>query len=99
MLSAIRAVQIPLLAAMLLGGCGAKTLRGLRAHEMRAALGPTALFPLRLRRPIAICLCAAEFALGIALILTAGRYGAGLPAHWWNCASGGPGRGAGASAS
>ena len=80
MLSAIRAVQIPLLAAMLLGGCGAKTFRGLRAHEMRAALGPTALFPLRLRRPIAICLCAAEFALGIALILTAGRYGAGLPA-------------------
>jgi hypothetical protein len=80
MLSAIRAVQIPLLAAMLLGGCGAKTFRGLREHEMRAAFGPTALFPLRLRRPIAICLCAAEFALGIALILTAGRYGAGLPA-------------------
>ena len=47
---------------------------------MRVALGPTALFPLRLRLPIAICLCATEFGLGIALILTAGRYGAGLPA-------------------
>jgi hypothetical protein len=80
MLSAIREVQIPLLAAMLLGGCGAKAFRVLRAREMRAALGPTALFPLRLRRPIAIGMCAAEMGLGIALILTAGRFGAGLPA-------------------
>ena len=80
MLSAIREVQIPLLAAMLLGGCGAKAFRVLRAREMTAALGPTALMPLRLRRPIAIGLCAAEFAFGIALVVTAGRRGAGLPA-------------------
>jgi hypothetical protein len=80
MLSAFREVQISLLAAMLLGACGAKAFRVLRAREMGAALGPTALFPLRLRRPIAICMCATEFALGAGLILTAGRYGAGLPA-------------------
>ncbi len=80
MLSAIREVQIPLLAAMLLGGCGAKAFRVLRAREMAAGLGPTSLFPLRLRRPIAICMCATEFGLGIALIATAGRRGAGLPA-------------------
>ena len=80
MLSAIREVQIPLLAAMLLGGCGAKAFRVLRAREMRAALGPTALMPLRLRQPIAIGMCAAELAFGVALIVTAGRRGAGLPA-------------------
>jgi hypothetical protein len=80
MLSAIREVQIPLLAAMLLGGCGTKAVRVLRTREMGAALGPTALFPLRVRRPIAIGLCATEMGLGIALILTAGRFGAGLPA-------------------
>ena len=80
MLSAIREVQIPLLAAMLLGGCGAKAFRVLRAREMKAALGPTALMPLRLRLPIAIGLCAAEFGFGVALIVTAGRLGTGLPA-------------------
>jgi hypothetical protein len=79
MLSAIREVQIPLLAAMLLGGCGAKAFRVLRTREMGAGFGPTALFPLRLRRPIAICLCVTEFGLGIALILTAGPYRTGLP--------------------
>ena len=47
---------------------------------MRAALGPTALMPLRLRQPIAIGMCAAELAFGVALIVTAGRPGAGLPA-------------------
>ena len=50
MLDAIREVQIPLLAAMLLGGCGAKAFRVLRAREITAAFGPTALMPLRLRR-------------------------------------------------
>ncbi len=80
MLSAIREVQIPLLAAMLLGGCGAKALRVLRAREVEVGLGPTALFPLRLRRPVAMFMCAAEMALGIGLILTATRAGAGGPA-------------------
>jgi hypothetical protein len=80
MLSAIREVQIPLLAAMLLGGCGAKALRVLRARAVEVGLGPTALFPLRLRRPVAMFMCAAEMVLGIGLILTAARFGAGLPA-------------------
>ncbi len=80
MLSAIREVQIPLLAVMLLGGCGAKAFRALRTREMRAGLGPTALFPLRLRCPVAMGMCATELGLGIALLLTAGRAGAGLPA-------------------
>jgi hypothetical protein len=80
MLSAIREVQIPLLAAMLLGGCGAKAIRVLRTREIGAGLGPTALFPLRLRRSAAMGMCATEFGLGIALLLTAGRAGAGLQA-------------------
>ena len=80
MLSAIRDVQIPLLAVMLLGGCGAKAFRALRTREIRTGLGPTALFPLRLRCPVAMGMCATELGLGIALLLTAGRAGAGLAA-------------------
>jgi hypothetical protein len=80
MLSAIREVQIPLLTVMLLGGCGAKAFRTLRTREIRAGLGPTALFPLRLRCPVAMGMCATELGLGVALLLTAGRAGAGLPA-------------------
>jgi hypothetical protein len=77
---AIREVQIPLLAVMLLGGCGAKGIRVLKSRDLAVGLGPTALFPLRLRRPIAMAMCATEFGLGIALIVTAGRLGRGLPA-------------------
>jgi hypothetical protein len=73
----IREAQVPLLSAMLLGGCGAKLARVLRVGSMDAGLGPTALFPLRLRRPVAITTCAAEFACGVALIVTAGGLGRG----------------------
>jgi hypothetical protein len=79
-LDAIREVQIPLLAVMLLSGCGAKGVRVLKTRDLAVGLGPTALFPLRLRRPIAMSMCAAEFGLGIGLIVTAGKLGAGLPA-------------------
>jgi hypothetical protein len=50
----------------------------LRARSVDVGLGPTALFPLSLRRPVAMAMCATEMALGIALIVTAGRMGAGL---------------------
>ncbi|HYY20194.1 MAG TPA: MauE/DoxX family redox-associated membrane protein [Streptosporangiaceae bacterium] len=73
-------MQIPLLAVMLLSGCGAKALRVLKARDMAVGLGPTALFPLRLRRPIAMVMCATELGLGFALIVTAGSFGAGTPA-------------------
>jgi len=71
----IREAQVPLLSAMLLGGCGAKLARVLRVGSMDAGLGPTALFPLRLRRPVAIATCVLEFACGAALIVTAGGLG------------------------
>jgi hypothetical protein len=71
MLLAIRDLQIPLLAAMLLGGCAAKAFRVVRTRSLAAALGPTGLFPWRLRRPVMIAMCAMEFGLGIALIATA----------------------------
>ncbi len=80
MLAAIRDVQVPLLAVMLLGACLAKLGHVLRARSVDVALGPTALFPIGLRRPVAMAMCAAEMALGVALIATAGRAGAGLPA-------------------
>jgi hypothetical protein len=74
-------VQIPLLSALLLGGCAAKFARVLRVGSMDAGLGPTTLFPMRLRRPVAISMCAAEFLCGIALLVTAGGLGQGGPAN------------------
>lgn len=80
MLSALREVQIPLLAVLLIGGFAAKARRSVSARSIDAGIGLTALFPLRLRRPLAIALCATELALGIALLVTAGSFGAGTPA-------------------
>ena len=80
LLTAVQTVQIPLLSAMLLGGCAAKLTRALRMGSMDAGLGPTALFPMRLRRPVAMAMCAVEFGLGIGLIVTAGQVGRGAPA-------------------
>jgi len=73
----IREAQVPLLSALLLGGMAAKTARALRVGSLDAGLGPTALFPMRLRRRVALSLFAAEFLCGIALIATAGRIGRG----------------------
>jgi hypothetical protein len=73
----IREAQVPLLSATLLAGCAAKFRRMLRAGSLDAGLGPTALFPVRLRRPVAVVTCAVELACGTALIVTAGRLGQG----------------------
>ena len=73
----IREAQVPLLSAMLLGGCAAKFQRILRVGSLDAGLGPTALFPVRLRRPVALVTCAVELACGVALIITAGGLGRG----------------------
>jgi hypothetical protein len=81
LLLAVREVQVPLLSAMLLGGCVAKLFRSVRMGSMEAGFGPTALFPLRVRRPVGITMCAIEFGLGAGLIATAGRFGAGWPAN------------------
>lgn len=76
----VREVQIPLLSAMLLGGCAAKFVRAVRVGSVDAGLGPTALFPMRLRRPVALAMCALELGLGLGLIATAGPVGRGAPA-------------------
>ncbi len=73
MLTALREVQIPLLAVMLLGGCAAKAWRALSSHSVTAGMGPTGLFPVHLRRPITIMMFLAELSLGLGLIATAGR--------------------------
>jgi hypothetical protein len=80
-LHAIREVQIPLLAAMLLGGCATKVLQMMRAGSADEHIGPTVLFPLHLRRPLAIVLCAVEGGLGLGLLTTAGRFGEHAPAN------------------
>jgi hypothetical protein len=77
----IRQLQVPLLALMLLGGCAGKGARVIRDRSLAPAFGPTGLFPWRLRRPIMIAMYLAELGLGLALIATAGRFGAGLPAN------------------
>jgi hypothetical protein len=75
----VREVQVPLLASLLLSGSAAKLVHVLRVRSVDAALGPTVLFPVYLRRPAAAAICAAEFALGVGLILTAGTIGRGAP--------------------
>ena len=45
MLTALREVQIPLLAVMLLGACAAKVWRALRAHADTARTDPTGAVP------------------------------------------------------
>ena len=72
-LEAIQEVQVALLAAMLIAGCGTKLMRALRTGSLDEGFGPTVLFPMRLRRPMAIIVCAIEGGLGLGLILTAGH--------------------------
>ncbi len=79
MLTELGDVQIPVLAIMLLGGCAAKAARAIHRRSVSAGLGPTALFPLKLRPVAAGTLCAVELGMGIGLILTAGRLGHGAP--------------------
>src|SRR5262245_28915652 len=66
---------------MLVGGCSAKFARAIQRRSIGAGLGPTALFPLRLRPLAAGTLCAVELSMGIGLIVTAGTLGAGPPAE------------------
>jgi len=80
-LHAIGEVQIFLLAAMLLGACAAKLAQVLKAGGLSPAFGPTALFPVSMRRPVAIGVCVIEFSLGLGLILTAGEIGGKVPAQ------------------
>jgi len=79
-LAVAREVQIPLLAVLLIGGCAAKARRALGARSIDAGIGPTGMFPFRLQRPAAIAICVSEFGLGVGLLVTAGRIGAGSPA-------------------
>src|ERR1700722_13809424 len=77
MLAVMREVQVPLLALLLFGGCAAKARHAIGTRQWS---GPTAMFPVRLRRPAVIALCLSEFVLGATLLLTAGSGGAGNPA-------------------
>jgi hypothetical protein len=79
-LGTAREVQIPILAMLLIGACAAKAQRALRTRSIEAAISPTAMFPLRLRKPITIAMCASELAIGGGLVVTAGPLGQGGPA-------------------
>jgi hypothetical protein len=75
MFTALREVQIPVLAVMLLGGCAAKAWRALHSRSAAAGMDATGLVPLHLRRPAVVMLFMAEALLGLGLIGTAGRLG------------------------
>jgi hypothetical protein len=79
-LSTAREVQIPILAMLLIGACAAKAQRAIRTRSIDAAISPTAVFPLRLRKPITLAMCAGELAIGGGLVVTAGPLGQGGPA-------------------
>jgi hypothetical protein len=79
-LDVVREVQVPLLAALLLGAVAAKARRAISRRSIAAGIGPTAMFPVHLQRPIGMGVCASELALGVGLLLTAGSIGAGMPA-------------------
>jgi hypothetical protein len=79
MFTALREVQIPVLAVMLLGGCAAKVWRALHAPSAAAGADATGLVPLHLRRPAVVMLFLAEAFLGLGLIGTAGRLGGAVP--------------------
>jgi hypothetical protein len=84
----VREVQIPLLAALLVGASAAKARRAIVTRWASAGTGPTAMLPAGLRRPAMIALCATELALGVGLLLTAGHAGAGAPAFAVRTATG-----------
>jgi hypothetical protein len=69
-LADVRDMQPPFIAALLLGSCAAKLSRVIRSRSLEAGLGPTQLFPLRLRRPLAMVMCAMELSLALALLVT-----------------------------
>ena len=54
MLSAFREMQIPLLAALLMLACSGKAARAARSRSIDEGLGPTTMFPMHLRRPVAM---------------------------------------------
>jgi len=78
-LSALREVQIPLLAVLLIGAAIAKAGPVIRGRKA-TIISPTAVFPPRLHTRLAVALCVAEFLTGVALLVTAGSFGAGDPA-------------------
>ncbi|MBO0773368.1 MAG: methylamine utilization protein MauD [Actinobacteria bacterium] len=74
MIEIIRQLQLPVLSLILLTAAGAKLSRVVRTGSLSAGLGPTELFPVRLRRPAAFLVCVIEAGLGVALIATAGGH-------------------------
>jgi hypothetical protein len=85
MLAVTREIQVPLLAVLLIG---AGAIKARQAIGARQGTGPAVIFPLHLRRPAAMALCATELVLGAALLLTAGRVGAGTAATAARAATG-----------
>ena len=79
-LIAAREVQVPILAFLLIGACAAKARRAAATRSVGAPISPTAIFPVRLRRPATLGLCATELGLGTGLIVTAGQVGTSTPA-------------------
>lgn len=70
-LQVIREVQIPLVAVVLLVASLTKARSLRRSGPVVSHFGPTALFPVTMRKPVAVAVCIAEAVLGLGLIVTA----------------------------
>jgi hypothetical protein len=80
MLDLMREFQVLLLAVLLVGGGAAKLWHTSAVRSPGHGIGPTAMFPVRLRHPAHVTLGVTEVALGAGLLLTAGGAGAGAAA-------------------
>lgn len=74
MIEILRQLQLAALSLILLTAAAAKLSQLLRPGSATAGLGPTELFPVRLRRPAAFLVSLTELGLGVALIATAGGH-------------------------
>jgi Methylamine utilisation protein MauE len=88
MMPAVQVMQTLVVALILLVACAAKLVRVLRGGSVRVGQGESGLFPAGFRRPATLALCCCELLLGVGLIVTAGRFGAGLLASGTRLAAG-----------
>lgn len=88
MTAAVQAMQVPVVALILLTACAAKLVRVLRSRPMLAFPAGTGPFPAGFRGPATLLLSGCELLLGVGLIVTAGRFGAGSLASGTRLAAG-----------
>lgn len=78
MTAAVQAMQVPVVALILLAACGAKLARALRSRPGLAVPDAAGPFPAGPGSPVTLVLSGCELLLAVGLIVTAGPFGAGV---------------------